>query len=629
MKFMNKIVKVNLSNGLVKKENISGDILREFLGGRGLNAYFLLKYTNENTKAFDPDNILIFSCGLLTGTNALSSARIHVGAISPLTNLLGSSNAGGFFGAEMRACGIFSLLIIGKAKKPVYLYIQDEEVQIKDATQLWGLNTHETEEKIQQQIGGDNIKFASIGPAGEKLVNISSIIFSSGDAAGRTGLGAVMGSKNLKGIAVRATKKAHTFKTERIKEINKRHLSEMKKCSNYETYSKYGDCTDVKWVDKMGAGSVYNYRDVHFKGVDTADGLSLKDLKTKRKSCFNCPIHCRARIEIDQGRHKGFIGERPAFEAIEALGPRCGNADANESVYFHNMCNQYGMDSIEVGSLIAFAMDLYERGILTKQKTDGLELKWGSPEAMEVLVEKIAFRSGWLGKTLARGIREAADIIGNGAEQYAHHVKGLSMTGMDPRGFKGSALGYAISNRGADFTNVYARLEIFYTPQKAKEVFGTEKAADRLSEEGKPLMVRYTFRVSAVIDALGLCKIPYLSLLNNFDLTISSELIGALVGWNISPEELFQCGERIINAERLFNIRRGMNKSDDILPEKFLKEPIDKGVCKGSVVNLEKMLDEFYSLMKWNSKGIPIKEKVTELGLEEIYTHPEKLSFFD
>jgi len=627
MKFLDKIVKVNLSNGLVKKESISGDLLRKFLGGRGLNAYFLLKYTNKNIKPFDPGNILIFSCGLLTGTKALSSARIHLGALSPLTELLGSSNAGGFFGAEMRVCGVISLIIIGKAKKPVYLYIQDEDIQIKDASKLWGLGTYETQEKIQQQIGDDNVKFAVIGPAGEKLVNIASIIFSSDDVAGRTGLGAVMGSKNLKGIAVRATKKAYTPKTERIKEITKRHLNEIKNSSNYEEYSKYADSTSVKWVDKLGAGSVYNFRDVYFKGVDTADGLSLKDFKTKRRSCFNCPVHCKAMIEIGQGRHKGFIGERPAFESMEALGPRCGNADATESVYLHNMCNKWGMDTIEVGSLIAFVMDLYERGILTEQKTDGLKLGWGSPEVMEALVEKIALRDSWLGNLLARGIREAANTIGNGAEQYAYHVKGLSIDASDPRGFKASGLGYAISNRGADFTSIYARLEYAYTPQKAKEVFGTEKAADRLSEEGKPLMVKNASCVSAVMDAIGLCKIPYLSLLNDYDLTIASELIGALVGWNISPEELLRCGERIVNAERLFNIRQGAGKADDTLPDKFLKEPIDKGVCKGSVVNLRKMLDEFYSLMKWNNKGIPTKEKIEELDLEEVYSYPEKLSF--
>jgi len=629
MKSPDKIVKVNLSNGLVKKENISGDILRKFLGGRGLNAYFLLKYINKNIKPFNPDNILIFSCGLLTGTKALSSARIHLGALSPLTKLLGSSNAGGFFGAEMRACGIISLIIIGKAKKPVYLYIKDKDVQIRDATKLWGLGTYETQEKIQQQIGDDNVKFAVIGPAGERLVNIASIIFSSGNAAGRTGLGAVMGSKSLKGIAVRAIKKAYTPKTEKIKEINKRYLNEMKNSSDYKEYLKYGDSTSVKWVDKLGAGSVYNYRDVYFMKVDTADGLSLKDFKVKRKSCFNCPIHCRAVIKIGQGQHNGFIGERPPFEVMEALGPKCGNADANESVYLHNMCNKWGLDSIDVGSLIAFVMDLYEQGILTEQETAGLKLEWGNPEVMKILVEQIAFRSSWLGDLLAQGIRKAADIIGNGAERYAYHVKGLSMTAMDPRGFKGSGLGYAVSSRGADFANVYARLEYAYTPQKAKEVFGTEKAADRLSEEGKPLMVKYTFRISGVIDALGLCKIPYLTLLNSYDLTIASELIEALVGWNIFPKELFQCGERIVNAERLFNIRRGANRADDILPEKFLKEPIDKGVCKGSVVNLEKMLDEFYSLMKWTNKGIPTKEKIKELNLEEIYYYPEKLSFSD
>ena len=286
----------------------------------------------------------------------------------------------------------------------------------------------------------------------------------------------------------------------------------------------------MKWVDELGAGSVRNFNDVVFEKIDTVDGIQLKDFTIKRKSCFNCPLHCRAEIEIGS-LHQGFIGQRPDYEAMEALGPRIGNGDAAETVYLNTMCNKFGMD---------------------------------------------------------------------------------------PRGFKASALGFAVGSMGTDFTNVYARFEFDSTPEQAEKRFGTKKAADRLSEEGKAAVVRYSIIGATILDALGLCKIPYLTLLNDFDLLIAVELVNAIVGWNITTAELAKCGERIVNAERIFNLKRGMKSTDDTLPDKFIEEPIENGICKGSKVNLATMLKEYYKLMGWNEDGYPMESKIRELGLEKV-----------
>ncbi len=619
MEFPNKIVIVDLSNNVVKEEVISSEILRKFLGGRGLNAYLLLKYIGKNINAYDPENILAISNGILTGTEALSSARTHLAAVSPLSNLMGSSNVGGFFGAEMKACnGIISILIVGKAKTPVYLYIREDNVEIRDGSHLWGLDTNKSRLKIEQELDNKNIKVANIGQAGENQVAIANIMFGPSSAAGRTGLGAVMGSKKLKGIAIEAKREGSKRKKQSVISMIQEHAKKMMTAPDYKEWSKFGDSCQVKWLDDFDASPAYNYQQVKFERVDTADGLSFKDLKTKYISCYKCPIHCKAKLTIDQGIHTGFVGERPAFECMEAFGPKCGNPDASESLYLHSICNKWGMDSIEVGSLIAFAMNLYQKGIITQNETSGLELNWGEPKVMETLVDQIALRNSWLGDTFANGLRKASQIIGNGAHKYAYHVKGLAMTSMDPRGFNGTGLGYAVSSRGADFTNTYPSLECGYKPRMINELFGNKEVGNRLSPEGKAEMVRYTFRVSAIMDSIGICKIPYLSLLNNFDLSIPSELLNCLVGLEISPEKLLLCGERIVNAERLFNIRQGLKKSDDMLPDKFLQEPINKGICKGSIVDIDKMLNEFYSLMNWNAAGIPSEEKIKELGLDKI-----------
>jgi aldehyde:ferredoxin oxidoreductase len=309
--------------------------------------------------------------------------------------------------------------------------------------------------------------------------------------------------------------------------------------------------------------------------------------------------------------------ERPEFESMVIWGPKCGSRDGREVVYLHNLCNEYGLDSIEAGNMIAFAIDLFEHGILSQKQTDGLELRWGNIAAMEALLKQIVYRSSWLGRTLSHGIRSAVSMIGTAAEEYAFAVKGLTLTGMDPRGFKASALGYAVSARGGDYTQVYASHEYTMTPEKALQKYGTEKAADRLSEEGKALMVRWCMSSTAIIDSIGLCKIPQLSCLVDNTVGILVKLLREVIQLEFSTDELFKIGERIINAERLFGCKFGATHQDDTLPEKFLKEPIASGASQGSVVNLDLMLQEYYALMGWDSHGNITPAKLQELGLKE------------
>jgi len=612
-----KIVMVDLAARSVKKYSPATGVIESFLGGRGFNSYYLLKYLDMGIKAFDPQNIIIFSPGLLTGTEAYSSSRLHISSLSPLTGFMGSSNVGGYLGAELRACNILSLVITGKAAEPVYLWIKNGRIQIKDASDLWGMKTSEARERIKNR-SDQGAKVAVIGPAGENGVLMACIMLDR-HAAGRTGMGTVMGSKNLKGIAVKASGKQRFSPSGKVKETLSHYLTKVKNAHAYEEYSKYGDSMAVKLVNDLGAGPVRNYRDVQSDEAESASGESFKDFPRTPSTCYRCPVHCRASLQIARGPHKGFKGERPPYESLANLGPKCGNFDATETIYLHNKCNEWGLDSVEIGGLIAFAMDLYDRGLITEENTDGLDLSWGNPESMEALIDKIAMREGWLGSVLAQGLEKASQSIGGKAEEYAYHVKGLAMTAMDPRGFKAAALGYAVSNRGADYTSVYAVAETNFSPERAIEMFGTDKAADRLQEEGKAKVVRNALSVSAVVDSLGICKIPQLSLLEDYDFQFSAELLSTIMGESVDEEDLFECGERIVTAERLFNIQQGLIKEDDSLPNKFLQEPIKEGASQGSVVNLDTMLNEFYSLMGWSPDGIPTEEKIKELGLAHLY----------
>ncbi|MGE5618813.1 MAG: aldehyde ferredoxin oxidoreductase family protein [Sphingomonadaceae bacterium] len=612
MTFLGKTLTVDLTNHHVSTAEYDDALADRFLAGRGANSHHLYQAIQAGTGALAPENLLVLSCGMLTGTEAPASSRLHVGARSPLTGLLGSSNVGGHFGAELRAAGVQSLLIKGQADGPVYLQITEDGASLLDASDLWGLDAWETQELLRQRSGGDHTRVMAIGPGGEALVRYGCIMTERGHAAGRTGMGAVMGSKRLKAIVVRGrgTRPARP----QAREAVRRYASAIRNAPRYPIYSKYSNTVYVSWADEAGILATRNYQRSRFEKSGQIDGQQIIKYVTRSKSCHRCPVHCKAELKIDDGPFAGTEGERPDIEPIVALGSKCGVDDVEAVLYLYNLCGRLGIDVISAASSLAFAMELTERGILTRADTDGLDLTWGNHRGMEAMLLKIARREGF-GAVLAEGVAEAARLIGRGAESYAYHSKGLELTAYDPRGAMGTALGYAVSNRGGDFTSVYAVPEYRWEPEKGEEEFGTPLAVDRLSTEGKGLLVKRAMSVSAVLDSMGLCKVAALSVVGDFSLKAEAELASALSGRDFSPEGLLAIGERVVNMERLFNLRHGATTRDDRLPAHFLQDGLPDSPNQGSTVDLEPMVRQFYAAMGWDEEGRPTPEKLRELGL--------------
>jgi len=608
------LLTIDLTAGKIESTEMPERLLRRFLGGRGINARLLTEQVAAGTDPLGPDNVLVFSNGLLTGTEAPISARLHVGALSPLTGLLGSSNVGGHFGAELRAAGIQTLLIKGRTRRPVTLWIHGDGAELRDAAHLWGLDTRLATESLRDELG-KSARLMLIGPGGENGVRYACIMTGTRHAAGRTGMGAVMGAKKLKAIAVRGNKKRQK-PDEEVRAVLRDYVARIRAAPRYESYARFSNSNFVNWANEAGLLATRNYRQVHFEGAKHIDGERLIDYVTRPKSCYRCPVHCKAEIEIRQGRYAGTRGERPDIEPIVNLGSKCGLDDPEALLYLYNLAGTLGLDVISTAGALAFAMDLFERGIISAEDTDGIEVTWGNAEAMETMMGRIARREGF-GAVLAEGVRRAAEIIGRGAAAYAYHSKGLELTAYDPRGGMGTALGYAVSMRGGDFTSVYAVPEYRWGPEQGREWFGTEKSVDRLSIEGKGKLVKRTMIVSAVLDSLGLCKVPVLSVVGDYSLENEAALTAALTGRDVTTDELALIGERIINQEKIFNLRHGATRRDDDLPDHFTEDRVpDPGPTQGMTVGIQQMVRDFYAAMGWDADGRPTPEKLDELGLD-------------
>ncbi len=597
-----KIITINLSTNEVSIEPLSEAVVQRFLGGRGLNAW-LMRDADPTIDAFSPENTLIFSCGLMTGTEFPSSSRLQVSARSPQTDLMGASNVGGHFGAQLRQAGYQVVQVVGQATQPVYIWLDENGAEIRDASHVWGLNTREVVTALDLK---QSAEVATIGIAGENLVRYASIITSDGHAAGRTGLGAVMGSKHLKAIAVARTSRPRSKpRRDAVSDLVRQYALDIRQSERYELYATYSNAAYLHWTHDTGLLGTRNFQTARCEHVDQLDGTGFMRYVTKHKTCHRCPVHCRAEIRIDHGRFARLLGDRPDIEPLMAFGPRIGVDDIEAVLYLYNLTNELAVDVISTGGALAFAIELFEKGIITTEDTDGLELHWGDVEAAITLTNQIARREGF-GDILADGVRRAAKRIGRGSEQYAYHSKGLELPGYDPRGAQGTALAFAISNRGADYASIYPSQEFFWTPEQARQVLGSEKAVDPLSPEGKGLLVRYASLVSAVLDALGICKVPVLSVMGDFTLEAEAELVSALTGWDLNPARLFDVGARIISLERLINLSYGMSAKDDTLPDLFLKTPLDApGAAQGRTVDLDQMIRDFYEAMGWDSDGWP------------------------
>jgi len=608
------IINIDLTDQRIENREFTKQMALDHLGGFGYNIHFLYTNLEEGTDALEPENIMIVSLGLLTGSAAPSSSRVHINALSPLSGLIGSSSVGGFLGAKLRSLGITALIIRGAAATPVFLVIDEVGVRFEDALDLWALDTRKTDAAIKTLVGDEKAEILTIGTAGENRVRYACIMAGIDHSAGHTGMGAVMGSKLLKAISVSSKTRSEKTPPEAMPAVREYVKSIRDSVSRYRDYSQLGSSGDILELNEMGLLGTRNYRSMQLDGAQRIDGRNLKSYVVRNITCPRCIVHCKAEVELKEGKYKGFRGGRPEYETVIDLGALCGLTDPEALMYLSNLCNILGVDTISTGSVIAFAMDLYDRKILSQEQIDGIDLTWGNAEAMEQIMYRIAGRVG-IGDVLADGVFRAARRIGAGAEKYAYHVKGVELYGSDPRGMMGTALSYAVSMRGGDFTSVYPVPEFRYTEERAEKEFGTRQAVDRMATEGKGALVRYCLIVSSIIDSLGICKVPALTIAGNYDLEKETRLARALTGLDLTKERLLYIGERIVNMEKLFNLRFGATSDLDTLPEKFLNEPIGEGPSTGAKVNLEPMVQDFYKIMGWDGQGVPLPETLAALNL--------------
>jgi len=617
--FTSKILKVDLSTENVEIKKFDESFYRKFLGGRALALYFLLKELKPNVDPFSPENRLIFATGVATGIPLPGMNRYCVAAKSPLTNTFGESYAGGFFGPELKFAGFDAVVIEGKAEEPVYLWIHDGEVEIKKATHVWGQKTKKATETIRREVKDLRARVAAIGPAGEKLVRFANILHDMKYANGRCGLGAVMGSKNLKAIAVRGTQKLEFADKEKIVELAKWAAKAIKDMPGPHSRWKYGTAAVLLPLNELGLLPTRNFLDGEFEYAEQISGEKMAEtILIGRKGCYGCGIMCK---RIVRGKHPyetdpDYGG--PEYETLAAFGSLCGVSDLNAISYANMLCNAYGLDTISTGVTIAFAMECYENKILTKEDLNGLELKFGNADAVVKLVEMIAKREG-IGDILAEGVMRASKKIGRGAEKFAIHVKGKEVPMHEPRGKKSLAIAYATSPCGADHMQS-AHDTLFERDVKKILPLGVFKPLDGtyLGSE-KVRMFMYLNMWWSLFDCLGVCKFvvtPHPVAV--FSISQLRDVVKAATGWDITIWEMLKTGERAITMARCFNIREGFTKNDDTLPERFF-EPLRSGSMKGEKISkkeFENALKLFYEMMGWNLEtGVPTEAKLYELDI--------------
>ncbi|MFT5872702.1 MAG: aldehyde:ferredoxin oxidoreductase [Clostridium sp.] len=598
--WMGKLLRVNLSNGSIKVENLNMQDAKLYLGGRGLGTKIFMDEVEPTVEPFSPDNKLIFMTGPLTGTLGASAGRYEVIAKAPLTGTIGASNSGGHFGPELKFAGYDGIIFEGKADKPVYLYIKNDKVELKSAEHLWGKTVFETTDDLLVETD-QNARVACIGPAGEKLILFATVMNDKHRAAGRSGLGAVMGSKNLKAVVVRGTNSVQVAKPTEF----------MAACSDARAKIKanpvtgtglpaYGSQILVNILNQSGALPTRNWRDGGvFENAEDISGEALTEkYLVKGKGCFACSIGCGRLTKIKDGKFKS-SGEGPEYEAGWSFGADCGVKELDAVCKANFICNEYGLDPITLGSTIACAMELYDKGFITKDELGG-ELKFGNAEAVVDFTLKTAKREGF-GNKLAEGSYRLAESYGH--SELSMTVKKQEMSAYDARAIQGIGLGFATSNRGACHVRGYMiSPEILGLPQKLDPLVTTDKAQWLIIFQD----------LTAVVDSVGICLFTTFAI----GLPEISEMIRTAIGCDCSDEEILKAGERIWNLEKLFNLKAGFTKADDTLPQRLLTEPLTEGAGKGKVVELDIMIDEYYNLRGWDFDGNPTAEKLKELSID-------------
>ncbi len=597
--YAGRVLRVDLTTGRVKTEKLDLDFALHTIGGRGMNSRRLHLELKKDVDPLSPENLLILGVGPLTGSYLTASAYFTFTAKSPLTGILGDSSAGGHFGPELKGAGYDQVIISGRSERPCFLLITDEKVELRDASSLWGKDIWETSSAVRKILREPSCQIAAIGPAGEHLVKYATIACNHSRMCGRTGMGCVMGSKNLKAIVVKGTGPVTVADTLRFldlcKEIDRKIVSH----PEFEKRRHLGTTMLMTDLNRIGILPTRHFQQGMFEHVDEVSGETLaKRFKVKNKSCFNCNVHCSRYYVTEEVE-----GEGPEFETLCSYSSRLGVSDLSFTLKANAYLNRMGMDSVSSGEAIGWAIECVEKGMLRRDELDGLDLRWGNTEAIEKLLTMITTREG-IGDAFAEGTRSLARRFGKGTEEYAFHVKGLDMICGDPRGIKAYGLTYAIASRGGDHLRAEPFFELTERYEEAEKRFGTREAANRLSEQGKAALVDYSEKLALLVDCLTLCKNIGLCMdVLNFD--TASELLISGTGLPFTPDRINRILEDQINTDRKMNIEFGMNSSMDTLPKRFMREPLKEGPSRGSVIDIQKMVKEYYRIKGWSEKGIP------------------------
>ena len=611
--YTGKVLRINLTNQTSTEEVLPIEMATDFIGGAGFGIKYLFDEVPANADALGPDNKLIFSPGPFSGTKVPCASRMAVTAKSPLTGAVGMGLSGGHFPVELKFAGYDVLIIEGQSQEPVYISIKNGEAKFRSAKKLWGMKTTDTQQIIKNDLKDQNVRIACIGPAGENQIKIASII-NEWRAVGRKGLGAVMGSKNLKAIAVRGFNKIQIADKDKLKEARKIFTKAMKDSEIlYPAFSKIGTPMVVDHTCHMGIFPTKNFSATGEYDPIEKIGTEVQATRNVGKEhCYGCPVGCSQVKLAKTGEYAGTMTEGPEFETMYSFGGATGVENIDTIIAADRLADEMGFDTISSGVSIAFAMELYEKGILTKEDTNGIELKFGNEKAMMKILKQMPFREG-MGGLLADGSKIAAEKIGKGSEKYAMHVKGLELPAYDVRGAKAHGLNFATSFTGADHCRGYAFQEIFGIP--------VPKEVDRFTAEGKGELTKWNQDIrTATTDAPTMCGFILDMAVVGIAAQNTSDLMEAVTGMVYTPDDILSVGERINNLARAFNVREGFTRADDTLPERLMNETIPGGTSKGHSISkeeLKQMLDEYYKARGWDiATGAPTRETLKSLNLE-------------
>jgi aldehyde:ferredoxin oxidoreductase len=622
--YAGKVLRIDLAEKKAFAADLEPELAAYFVGGRGFNSKRLYDELASRIDPLGAENELMFATGPLVGTMFPTACRLNISAKSPLTGILGDSNAGGHFASELKFTGYDQLILEGRSKEPIYLFVNDGGVEFIDASPLLGKDVYETDNMIRSDLGDRRVQTAIVGPAAENGVRYAGVYVNLMRAAARTGLGTVMASKGVKAVAVSGSGFIEVADPQKFERLVEEIEGEIYRHEQYWPRRRMGTTRILMMANAAGFLPTRHYTSGVFEYAEGVSGERLaEEYNVKTRGCFACTIPCSRFYVVKQGKFAGLFGEGPEYESLGSFSSRVGNRDLDVALKANDMCNKLGLDALTTAECISWAMELYEKSLLRKSEADGLDLSWGNGEAILTLIEKIAHREGF-GDLLADGSRAAAMKLGRGLE-LTMQVKGLDIIMADPRGLKGFGLGYAVASRGGDHLRSEPFVELSDDPKRGEDMFGIPEATLRLAYRGKGKLVSYFEDWCAVIDSLEPCK----NIMENMEILPfdrAAEVMAAVTGLSMSASDVRLAGERIVNIERAFNTREGLRRGDDTLPRRFREEVLPEGASKGTVFEQEPMLDEYYAERGWDQKtGIPTRQTLEKLGLKYVADDLEKL----